>query len=78
MSMQNNDLWLFLHNQALRSTAAQTTYYEIQRRHADGKRWVEVGRFPSRAVAKMSLEAILTHAGGDARHFRIKRVAPGG
>ena len=70
----NQDLLFYLGMKALRSVDPGVTYWALQRHHPDGRRWIEVGRFPSRPIAKMALEAFVAHGQGETGDFRVKRV----
>lgn len=52
-----------------------TMRYALQRRHPNGKHWVDVGHFPTRHTAKLALEAFVVHGGhGEESDFRVKRI----
>jgi len=46
----------------------------LERRHADGHRWVQIRRFPARADAEASLEELVRKGGEDRDMFRIRKV----
>ena len=50
------------------------TYFAIQRHHPDHQRWLEVGRFATRQIAQVTLDALVAHGHGDAGDFRVKKV----
>jgi hypothetical protein len=50
------------------------TYFAIQRHHPDHQRWLEVGRFATKQIAQVTLEALVAHGHGDAADFRVKKV----
>ena len=54
--------------------AEPETHWSLQRRHPDGERWLEVGRFPSKEVAALALEALVAKDHGDSEDFRIRKV----
>lgn len=70
----NKDLLFYLAGNALRSVDPGLTYWSLQRHHPDGHRWIEVGRFPSKPIAAMALDAFVTHGQGEAGDFRVKRI----
>ena len=70
----NLDLLFHLADRALRSVDPGFTYWSLQRHHPDGRRWLEVGRFPSRPIAKMALEAFVAHGQGEPEDFRVMMV----
>jgi hypothetical protein len=70
----NMDLLLYLNNTALQSIHGMSTYYSVQRRHPDGKCWIDVGHFPSRDVAKLMIQALVAHGQGSDAHFRVAKV----
>jgi hypothetical protein len=49
-------------------------HWSLQRHHPDGKRWLEVGRFPSKDLAEISRNALMAHGHGKKSEFRIKKV----
>jgi hypothetical protein len=50
------------------------TYFAVQRHHPDGQRWLEVGRFATKQIAQLTLDALVAHGHGDADAFRVKKV----
>ena len=50
------------------------TYFAVQRHHPDGQRWLEVGRFATKQIAQLTLDALVAHGHGDAEAFRVKKV----
>jgi hypothetical protein len=50
------------------------TYFAIQRHHPDHQRWLEVGRFATKQIAEVTLDALVAHGHGDAGDFRVKKV----
>jgi len=70
----NQDLLFYLGNRALQNVDPGLTYWSLQRHHPDGHRWVEVGRFPSKPVARMALDAFVSHGQGEAEDFRVKKM----
>jgi hypothetical protein len=50
------------------------TYFSVLRHHPDGQRWLEVGRFATKEIAQLTLDALVGHGQGDAPDFRVKRV----
>jgi hypothetical protein len=70
----NQDLLFVLGNEALRSVDGLTTHWAVQRRHPDGRRWLEVGRFPHKDVARVAMEALVANGHGEDHEFRVKKV----
>jgi hypothetical protein len=50
------------------------TYFAVQRHHPDQQRWLEVGRFATKRIAQVTLEALVAHGHGDAGDFRVRKV----
>jgi len=50
------------------------TYFAIQRHHPDHERWLEVGRFATKQIAQVTLDALVAHGHGDPGDFRVKKV----
>lgn len=71
----NQDLLFLLGGRALRSVDDVAVYWSLQRHHPDHQRWLEVGHFPDRKLAKLALEAFVAHGQGDQADFRVKRVS---
>ncbi len=67
----NQRLLFALGGKALRETDGLAVYYSVQRRHPDGKRWVDLAHFASREDA---LAAIGSLAGQDTGDLRVKKV----
>jgi hypothetical protein len=55
--------------------AAGSVHWSLQRHDPDGDRWLEVGRFPSKEVATMSMHALVAHDHGRRKDFRIRKVS---
>jgi hypothetical protein len=49
--------------------------WALQHRMPEGRTWVEIGRFGSRALASHAIEAFVATGHGDAKDFRVKRAA---
>ena len=73
-SGENQDLLFYLGANAQRAADPGRKYWSLQRHHPDGHRWIEVGRFPTKSVAKMVLQAFVGHGQGEADDFRVKKV----
>jgi hypothetical protein len=56
------------------SASAGSTHWSLQRNDPDRDRWLEVGRFPSRDVATMTMHALVAHDHGQRKDFRVKKV----
>ena len=50
------------------------TYFAVQRHHPDHQRWLEVGRFATKEIAQVTLNALVAHGHGEAEDFRVKKV----
>ena len=70
----NLDLLVFLHNRAQEETDPGSAHWSLQRHHPDGRRWLEVGRFGDREIARMALDAFVGAGHGDPDDFRVKKV----
>lgn len=70
----NESLFITLLDTAIRNVDGTSTYFSLEHRHPDGERWLEVGRFPSRKVAQMALDAFVAHGHGAKDEFRVKEV----
>jgi hypothetical protein len=72
----NQALLLALGDSAIRHAAgsAGSVHWSLQRHDPDRDRWLEVGRFPSKEVATMSMHALVAHDHGRRKDFRIKKV----
>ncbi len=49
----------------------------LEHRAPDGDRWLEIGRFGSKKIAQMSLDAFVAHGHGSVEDYRIGRVVRG-
>jgi hypothetical protein len=68
---QRDAIGLILGNEAAADVADHWhPFYLLQHRHPDGERWVEVGRFPTRRIAKASLDAFVGSGQGVRGDFR--------
>lgn len=75
VSTGNEGLVFLLGNNAINEADPHPrTYFSVQRHHPDGQRWLEVGRFATRQIAQVTLDALVAHGQGEARDFRVKRV----
>jgi hypothetical protein len=72
---ENQALLLALGDSAMRHAGGSgSTHWSLQRHDPDRDRWLEVGRFPSKQVAAMSMHALVAHDHGRRKDFRIKKV----
>ena len=73
----NQALLFALADSAARQIANQgsSVHWSLQRHDPDRDRWLEVGRFPSKDVASMSMHALVAHDHGRAKDFRIRKVS---
>lgn len=75
VSTGNEGLVFYLGNNAIQAAdPTRRRYFALQRRHPDGDRWLEVGKFATKPIAKVTLDALVAHGHGDERDFRIERV----
>jgi hypothetical protein len=70
----NQYLLFYLGDKALLAADRTQTYYALQRRHPDGDRWLDVGHFGTRDIAKLALDAFVTHGQGETDDFRVKKI----
>ena len=78
LSGGNQDLIFYLGDRALQSVDGLQTYFALQRRHPDGRRWVELAHFADREHAEAALETIVAHGDcerADLRGDKVKREA---
>lgn len=68
-------LLFHLADKALHEAGSNGSYWAVQRHHPDGHRWLEVGRFATKKIAQVTLEALVAHGQGNAGDFRVKRVS---
>lgn len=64
----------YMGDRALESIDGLTTYFALQRRHEDGRRWVELRGFATRQDAEAALEILATHGGGERHDLRVSKV----
>jgi hypothetical protein len=75
VSTGDEGLVFLLGNNALKAADPHPrTYFAVQRRRPDGQRWLEVGRFATKQIAQLTLEALVAHGHGEERDFRVKKV----
>jgi len=58
----------------IEATRRAREHWSLQHRHADGKRWLDVGKFPTKEIAKTTLLALVAHGHGVEQDFRVERV----
>jgi len=68
------DVVLYLGDRALASVEGLLTYFALERRHPDGRRWLEVARFASHDDSRVTIDTLVEHAQGEARDFRVRKV----
>ena len=76
-SGQNQGLLFALADSAARQMAAGaagSVHWSLQRHDPDRDWWLEVGRFPGKDVASMSMHALIAHDHGRRKDFRIRKV----
>ena len=74
MATGNQYLLFYLGDKALLAADRTQTYYALQRRHPEGDRWLDVGHFGTRDIAKVALDAFVTHGQGEKGDFRVRKV----
>jgi hypothetical protein len=75
VSTGNEGLVFLLRNNAINAADPHPrTYFAVLPHHPDGKRWLEVGRFATKQIAQVTLEALVAHGRGEAEEFRVKKV----
>jgi hypothetical protein len=70
----NQALLFALPDSAARQIANQGGSVHWSFHDPDRNRWLEVGRFPRKDVASMSMHALVAHDHGRRKGFRIKKV----
>ena len=71
----NQALLFALGDSAIRSARSEgSVHWSLQHGEPDHGSWMEVGRFPSKEVATMALDALVAHGHGPKRRFRIRKV----
>ena len=73
-SSGNQDLLFVLGISALASVDGMTSYHAVERRHPDGERWVEVGRFATKEDATAALDTIVAGKHAEADELRVHHV----
>jgi hypothetical protein len=74
MSGGNQDLIFYLGDRALHSVDGLTTYFALQRRHPDGRRWIEIAAFLGRDDAEAALERSIEHGAAERAEVRVTKV----
>ena len=71
----NQPLLMALGDSAMgHATTAGSVHWSLQHHDPNRDRWLEVGRFPSKEVATISMRALVAHGHGGAKDFRIRKV----
>jgi hypothetical protein len=70
----NQDLLFTLGNEALRSVDALQTYYSVQHRHPDGKRWLDLARFATHAQAESAIESVVAAGHATTDEVRVRKM----
>jgi hypothetical protein len=70
----NQDLMFLLMRNALKASHGLTTYWSIERRHPDGRRWIELATFASRADAEAAMAAAVESGHAAGLELRIHRT----
>jgi hypothetical protein len=50
------------------------TYWTLQHRHFDGRRWVQIASFADRAEAQAALETLIADGLGERSELRVRKV----
>jgi len=74
MGEPNPYMTFHLADKALLAVDRTKTYFALQHRHPDGQRWLDVGHFGTRDMAKLALDAFVVHGQGEKNDFRVKKV----
>ncbi len=53
---------------------SQGHYFAVEERHADGHRWLELHRFPSKQVARDWIDAVIAAGEAERDGLRVRRV----
>jgi hypothetical protein len=64
----------YLGNTALESVDGLVTYYSVQRRHPDGRRWIDVAHFASREDAEGAMQTLVHERPAADGDLRVKHV----
>ena len=64
----------YLGNTALQSVEGLITYFSLQRRHPDGKRWIDVAHFTSREDAEGAMQMLVQERAVADGDLRVKHV----
>jgi hypothetical protein len=70
----NQDLLFALGVGALRSVDHLQTYFAVQHRHPDGRRWVDLAHFASHADADGAIKAAVAGEHATAGELRVQKV----
>jgi hypothetical protein len=54
--------------------AASHHAFALEERHADGRRWIELKRFPTKGDARAAMEALIGD-GAERDRYRVARVS---
>lgn len=72
----NQDLFLVLADNALRSVSHVTRYWSLQRRHPEDRgRWLDLAHYAERSHAASALEGLVANQHADRAELRIHRVS---
>jgi hypothetical protein len=70
----NQPLLLALGGSALRSVDHLTTYFVVQHRHPDGRRWVDLARFASHGDAAQAIRDVVAAGYAAAGELRVRKI----
>jgi hypothetical protein len=59
---------------ASHSLPSGKTGWSLQHRHPDGRHWLEIGRFPTKELAKETAKAFVAAYYGQQEDFRVRRA----
>lgn len=70
----NLHLLHLLEYRALQSVDGLVTYYSLQHRHPDGKRWIDVAHFAGREDAEGAMRTLVEQRGAAEGDLRVRHV----
>jgi hypothetical protein len=71
----NQDLLFLLGVGALRSVDGLPTYFAVQHRHPDGKRWLDLSHYASHADAEGAIASAVAAGHAQADELRVRKVS---
>jgi hypothetical protein len=70
----NQDLFFVLMDKALGTTDGLITYWSVERRHPDGRRWVDLAHFASEDDAGAARDAAVAGGHATTAELRVRRI----